>query len=162
MSTKEVDELVERYIRSCGAYPSCLGYVVYLEMHGKYAYMKDTESPTLESKVLGGKILSAEGEPLYWHKWVGSNKQELKKTSEYDQAFFTLTEGVRSNFGEEITGVNELFVNDYKAQGETVHLTIRADLQRQADKIFTQQQPQKLGAIVALDPKTGEIGNAGK
>ena len=26
MSTKEVDELVERYIRSCGAYPSCLGY----------------------------------------------------------------------------------------------------------------------------------------
>ena len=26
MSTKEVDELVERYIRSAGAYPSCLGY----------------------------------------------------------------------------------------------------------------------------------------
>lgn len=26
MSTKEIDELVERYIRSCGAYPSCLGY----------------------------------------------------------------------------------------------------------------------------------------
>ena len=26
MSTKEVDELVERYIRSCGAIPSCLGY----------------------------------------------------------------------------------------------------------------------------------------
>ena len=26
MSTKEVDELVERYIRSSGAYPSCLGY----------------------------------------------------------------------------------------------------------------------------------------
>lgn len=26
MSTKEVDELVERYIRSYGAYPSCLGY----------------------------------------------------------------------------------------------------------------------------------------
>lgn len=26
MSTKEVDELVERYIRSTGAYPSCLGY----------------------------------------------------------------------------------------------------------------------------------------
>ena len=26
MSTKEVDELVERYIRSCGANPSCLGY----------------------------------------------------------------------------------------------------------------------------------------
>ena len=26
MTTKEVDELVERYIRSCGAYPSCLGY----------------------------------------------------------------------------------------------------------------------------------------
>ena len=26
MSTKEVDELVERYIRSCGAYPSCLGH----------------------------------------------------------------------------------------------------------------------------------------
>ena len=26
MSTKEVDELVERYIRASGAYPSCLGY----------------------------------------------------------------------------------------------------------------------------------------
>ncbi len=26
MTTKEVDELVERYIRSAGAYPSCLGY----------------------------------------------------------------------------------------------------------------------------------------
>lgn len=26
MSTREVDELVERYIRSCGANPSCLGY----------------------------------------------------------------------------------------------------------------------------------------
>lgn len=26
MSTKEVDELVERYIRAAGAYPSCLGY----------------------------------------------------------------------------------------------------------------------------------------
>lgn len=26
MSTKEVDELVERYIRGAGAYPSCLGY----------------------------------------------------------------------------------------------------------------------------------------
>ncbi|MBE5752544.1 MAG: type I methionyl aminopeptidase [Clostridiales bacterium] len=26
MSTKEIDELVERYIRSSGAYPSCLGY----------------------------------------------------------------------------------------------------------------------------------------
>lgn len=26
MSTKEIDELVERYIRSAGAYPSCLGY----------------------------------------------------------------------------------------------------------------------------------------
>ena len=26
MSTKEVDELIERYIRSYGAYPSCLGY----------------------------------------------------------------------------------------------------------------------------------------
>lgn len=26
MTTKEVDELVERYIRSEGAYPSCLGY----------------------------------------------------------------------------------------------------------------------------------------
>ena len=26
MTTKEVDELVERYIRSYGAYPSCLGY----------------------------------------------------------------------------------------------------------------------------------------
>ncbi len=26
MSTKEVDELVERYIRSCGANPSCIGY----------------------------------------------------------------------------------------------------------------------------------------
>ena len=26
MSTKEGDELVERYIRSAGAYPSCLGY----------------------------------------------------------------------------------------------------------------------------------------
>lgn len=26
MTTKEVDELVERYIRSSGAYPSCLGY----------------------------------------------------------------------------------------------------------------------------------------
>ncbi len=26
MSTKEIDELVERYIRSTGAYPSCLGY----------------------------------------------------------------------------------------------------------------------------------------
>ena len=26
MSTKEVDELIERYIRSSGAYPSCLGY----------------------------------------------------------------------------------------------------------------------------------------
>lgn len=26
MTTKEVDELVERYIRSCGANPSCLGY----------------------------------------------------------------------------------------------------------------------------------------
>jgi len=26
MSTKEVDELVERYIRACGANPSCLGY----------------------------------------------------------------------------------------------------------------------------------------
>ena len=26
MSTKEIDELVERYIRAAGAYPSCLGY----------------------------------------------------------------------------------------------------------------------------------------
>lgn len=26
MTTKEIDELIERYIRSCGAYPSCLGY----------------------------------------------------------------------------------------------------------------------------------------
>lgn len=26
MSTKEIDELVERYIRASGAYPSCLGY----------------------------------------------------------------------------------------------------------------------------------------
>lgn len=26
MTTKEVDELVHRYITSCGAYPSCLGY----------------------------------------------------------------------------------------------------------------------------------------
>ena len=26
MSTKEVDELVERFIRAAGAYPSCLGY----------------------------------------------------------------------------------------------------------------------------------------
>ena len=26
MSTKEIDELVERYIRSSGAIPSCLGY----------------------------------------------------------------------------------------------------------------------------------------
>ena len=26
MTTKEVDELVEKYIRSCGAIPSCLGY----------------------------------------------------------------------------------------------------------------------------------------
>ena len=26
MSSKEVDELVERYIRASGAYPSCLGY----------------------------------------------------------------------------------------------------------------------------------------
>lgn len=26
MTTKEVDELIERYIRSAGAYPSCLGY----------------------------------------------------------------------------------------------------------------------------------------
>ena len=26
MTTKEVDSLVERYIRSSGAYPSCLGY----------------------------------------------------------------------------------------------------------------------------------------
>ena len=29
MSTKEVDELVEKYIRSAGAYPSCLGYCGY-------------------------------------------------------------------------------------------------------------------------------------
>ena len=26
MTTKEIDELIERYIRSAGAYPSCLGY----------------------------------------------------------------------------------------------------------------------------------------
>ncbi|MBQ8406634.1 MAG: type I methionyl aminopeptidase [Clostridia bacterium] len=29
MSTKEIDELVERYIRASGAYPSCLGYCGY-------------------------------------------------------------------------------------------------------------------------------------
>ncbi len=29
MTTKEVDELVERFIRSCGAQPSCLGYCGY-------------------------------------------------------------------------------------------------------------------------------------
>ncbi|MBR3941780.1 MAG: hypothetical protein IKJ55_00350 [Clostridia bacterium] len=134
-----------------------VGYVVYLEMYGKYAYMEDTKSETVQEKVLKGEITSADGEVLLWNKWITSVEQEERKSDDYDDVFLPLLDGVKTNMAKEYTGIGELLENKYEAKGENIQLTIHADLQRKAHEIFHAKNPNNLGAVVALDPNTGEI-----
>ncbi len=134
-----------------------VGYVVYLEMYGKNAYMKDTKSETVQEKVLKGEITSADGEAILWNKWTTSVDQNERKTDDYEEVFLPLIDSVKANMDAEYTGINELFQNKYEAKGENVQLTIQAGLQRKAHEIFQAKKPDNLGAVVALNPNTGEI-----
>jgi len=106
MSTKEIDELVERYIRASGAYPSCLGYggfpasacvsVNEVVVHG---------IPNHETILKDGDIVSVD---LCAYKngfhgdaartfCIGTVKPEVKKLVEVtEECFFKAVEGLKA------------------------------------------------------------------
>lgn len=137
-----------------------IGYLFYIELTGKHAYLEHDYNKRWGHNILRGEILSEEGTPLAWSEWESEIYQEPKYCREIDhfaQIIHANCAGVEMDFDSELRGKEEYFTHGRNKTGETVHLTISEKLQNKAAEVFEQKRPGNLGAVVAIEPATGKI-----
>ncbi len=137
-----------------------IGYLVHIELKGKQAYLEHDYNRRWNQNILRGRILSQEGTTLAWNEWNSETTQETKYCADaeiFAQLIQANCAGVEMDFDSKLRGREEYFTYGHNKEGETVHMTVSERLQKKAAEAFNQYRPNNLGAVVAMNPKTGEI-----
>ena len=144
---------------------SVIGYLTYLELWGKQKFMDNAYNQrqwAQEEKVLRGEIYDRDGERLAYSEYENENSQTrvypyknlYSHVIGYNSRVYGKS-GLELAFNKNLTGTQGLagITLSGEKTGDRVELTISHKLQSRARDLLGKNN----GAVVALNPKTGEI-----
>lgn len=144
---------------------SVIGYLTYLELWGKQKFMDNAYNQrqwAQEEKVLRGEIYDRDGERLAYSEYEGENSQ--KRIYPYKNLYSHVIgynsrvygkSGLELAFNKNLSGTKGVagITLSGEKTGDTVELTLSHRLQTRARDLLGKNN----GAVVAIEPKTGEI-----